>query len=75
MISAILVPCTLISSTGAEIEIELRKPEEIKDMFYVKPMAPERVNCYNPSFDVTNRELITAIITEKGIFDPKMTHF
>ena len=53
--------------SGAEIEIELRKPEEIKEMFYTKPMAPENVKCYNPSFDVTDNSLITAIITEKGI--------
>ena len=54
-------------ATGADIEIELRKPEEIKEMFYIKPMAPENVKCYNPAFDVTNNSLITAIITEKGI--------
>jgi len=54
-------------ATGEDIEIELRKPEEIKEMFYKKPMAPKNVKCYNPSFDVTKRELITAIITEKGV--------
>ena len=54
--------------SGADIEIEQRRPEEIKEMFYIKPMAPEEVKCYNPSFDVTPNELITAIITEKGIF-------
>ena len=58
-------------ASGADIEIELRKPEEIKEMFFEKPMAPKNVKCYNPSFDVTNNELITAIITEKGIFKPK----
>jgi len=54
-------------ATGEDIEIELRKPEEIKEMFYSKPMAPAHVKCYNPSFDVTSKDLITAIITEKGI--------
>ena len=58
-------------ATGADIEIELRKPEEIKEMFFTKPMAPAGIKCYNPSFDVTNNDLITAIITEKGIFKPK----
>jgi len=53
---------------GADIEIELRKPEEIKEMFFEKPMAPSNVKCYNPSFDVTSNKLITAIITEKGVF-------
>jgi len=55
-------------ASGKDIEIELRKPEEIKEMFFEKPMAPSNVKCYNPSFDVTSRELITAIVTEKGIF-------
>ena len=70
----ILGPSTTIDmecASGADIEIELRKPEEIKEMFFVKPMAPADVKCYNPSFDVTDRSLITAIITEKGIFTPK----
>ena len=55
-------------TTGADIKIELREPAEIKEMFYVKPMAPSNVDCYNPAFDVTPNDLITAIITEKGIF-------
>jgi len=58
-------------ASGAEIEIELRKPEEIKEMFFEKPMAPANVKCYNPSFDVTSNNLITAIVTEKGIFYTK----
>ena len=53
---------------GAEIEIELRPPGEIKEMFFCRPVAPEDVKCYNPSFDVTDSELITAIVTEKGVF-------
>ncbi len=53
--------------TGADIEIELRDPEEIKSKFFTKPMAPAGVKCYNPAFDVTDHALITAIITEKGI--------
>ncbi|MCL2426289.1 MAG: S-methyl-5-thioribose-1-phosphate isomerase [Oscillospiraceae bacterium] len=70
----ILGPSTTIDmdcASGADIEIELRKPEEIKEMFYEKPMAPADVKCYNPSFDVTDNSLITAIITENGIFKPK----
>lgn len=53
--------------TGADIEIELRNPDEIKKKFYEKPMAPEEVTCYNPAFDVTDHSLIAGIITEKGI--------
>lgn len=53
--------------TGQDIKIEEREAEEIKTKFYEKPMAPEGVKCYNPAFDVTDSELITAIVTEKGI--------
>lgn len=53
--------------TGDDIPIELRSGEEIKTMFYQQAMAPDTVKCYNPSFDVTDNDLITAIITEKGI--------
>ncbi len=59
--------------TGADIRIELRDPEEIKEKFYEKPMALPEVKCYNPAFDVTDHELITAIITEKGICRPPFT--
>jgi methylthioribose-1-phosphate isomerase len=52
---------------GDGIEIELRAPEEIREMFFAKPSAPAGVKCYNPAFDVTDSGLITAIITERGI--------
>lgn len=55
-------------ATGADIKIELREPEEIKTKFFEKPMAPGDVKCYNPAFDVTPAELISAIVTEKGVF-------
>ena len=60
-------------ATGAEIEIELRDPEEIKRKFFEKPIAPEGVKCYNPAFDVTDHSLITGIITQKGICRPPYT--
>jgi methylthioribose-1-phosphate isomerase len=59
--------------TGDGIKIELRKPEEIKEKFYCEPMAPKEVACYNPAFDVTNHELISGIVTEKGICRPPYT--
>lgn len=54
-------------ASGADIVIEERSPDEIKTKFFEKPVAPEGVKCYNPAFDVTDAELITAIVTEKGI--------
>ena len=59
--------------TGKEIEVEQRKPEEVKTKWYSKPMAPEGVKCYNPAFDVTDNSLITAIVTEQGICYPPFT--
>lgn len=53
--------------TGAEIKIEQRPPEEVTEMWYRERMAPEGVKVFNPAFDVTDHELITAIVTEYGI--------
>jgi methylthioribose-1-phosphate isomerase len=53
--------------TGEDIKIEQRAPEEIKEKFFMRPIALPEVKCYNPAFDVTDNSLITAIITEKGI--------
>ena len=36
-------------------------------MWYNERMAPEGVKVYNPAFDVTDHELVTAVITERGI--------
>lgn len=53
--------------TGDDIVIEERDSNEIKTMWYEKPMALPETKCYNPAFDVTDHELITAIITDRGI--------
>ena len=55
---------------GKSIVIEERDPDEITKMWYIHRMAPKDVKTFNPAFDVTPYELITAIITEKGIFNP-----
>lgn len=60
-------------ATGADIEIELRDPDEIKRKFFEKPMAPEGVKCYNPAFDVTDNRLITGIVTQNGVCRPPYT--
>ena len=53
--------------SGAEIEIELRNPQEITQLHFQHPVAPRGIKCYNPAFDVTDNSLITAIITEHGV--------
>ena len=59
----------LQTKTGADIEIELRDGEEIRNGFG-RRTAPHSVKVYNPAFDVTPASYITAIITEKGIIRP-----
>ena len=57
----------LNTPTGADIVIEQRSPDEVTTMWYRERMAPEGIGVYNPAFDVTDNDLITAIITEHGI--------
>lgn len=52
---------------GADIKIEQRPSEEVTEMWYRERMAPEGIKVFNPAFDVTDNELITAIVTEYGI--------
>lgn len=52
---------------GDEIKIEERPAEEVTKMWYKEPIAPEGIKVFNPAFDVTDNELITAIVTEYGI--------
>jgi methylthioribose-1-phosphate isomerase len=55
--------------TGSEIEIEERDANEVTG-FGNKQTAPDKVDVYNPAFDITPNDLITAIITEKGVIKP-----
>jgi methylthioribose-1-phosphate isomerase len=48
---------------GAAIPIEERDPAE------VTTAAPDGVEAANPAFDVTPAELVTAIVTEAGVFE------
>jgi len=52
--------------SGLDIPIEERDPAEIHSPFGTR-IAPENVSFYNPAFDVTPAELITTIITERGL--------
>jgi methylthioribose-1-phosphate isomerase len=53
-------------ASGEQIPIEQRAGEEIACGFGVRT-APEKVDVYNPAFDVTPSRLIKAIITESGV--------
>ncbi|MBM3277468.1 MAG: S-methyl-5-thioribose-1-phosphate isomerase [Candidatus Handelsmanbacteria bacterium] len=56
-------------ASGDQIPIEERRPEEVSRGFG-RATAPEDVGIYNPAFDVTPAELVTAIVSERGVARP-----
>lgn len=56
-------------TNGSQIPIEERDPKEIT-RWDGKQWAPDGIGVWNPAFDVTPAELITAFITEKGVVKP-----
>ena len=54
---------------GKDIPIEQRDPKEVSHIFG-KALAPNGIRVFNPAFDVTAQDLISAIITEKGVIHP-----
>jgi methylthioribose-1-phosphate isomerase len=61
----------LKTKSGADIPIEQRNPLEVTTIHGSHPVAPKDVAVFNPAFDVTPAKLITAIITERGVFKPQ----
>jgi methylthioribose-1-phosphate isomerase len=57
-------------SSGKQIPIEERGPEEVTHVFNRYRIAPEGVKVRNIAFDVTPHKYVTAVITEKGAFRP-----
>ena len=55
--------------SGRQIPIEQRDVKEVSHIFG-KALAPKGTKVFNPAFDVTSQELISAIITEKGVIQP-----
>lgn len=56
-------------TTGAQIPIEEREPQEVTH-FAGQSIAPPGVKVLNPAFDVTPAKYITSIITEMGLIKP-----
>ncbi len=54
---------------GAAIEVEQRPSDEVTRVAGVA-VAPAGTLAYNPAFDITPPELITAIVTERGVAHP-----
>jgi methylthioribose-1-phosphate isomerase len=57
------------TSSGEDIPIEERDEEEVLAVCG-QPVAPSGAQAWNPTFDVTPHELITAIVTERGVLSP-----
>lgn len=62
----------LACACGNNIPIEERDANEVTNWFGTR-IAPQGINVCNPAFDVTPYELITAIVTEKGVIKKPFT--
>ncbi len=69
-----VVPTSTIDlalSSGDSIPIEERDPAEVLDIqIKGEQVVPEGAKARNPAFDITPHQLLTAIVTEKGIIYP-----
>ncbi len=82
----VVAPTTTIdpgTPDGGSIEVEQRSGREVTDFAPPRttsappaapvPVAPAGTQAYNPAFDVTPPELITALVTETGVASPVTT--
>jgi methylthioribose-1-phosphate isomerase len=65
-VAAPLSTIDLATATGDDIPIEQRDPKEVTHLSD-RQLTPDGVAVHNPAFDVTPNELITAIITDRGV--------
>jgi methylthioribose-1-phosphate isomerase len=56
----------LSTPTGSDIPIEIRDPDEIRRA-WGRLTAPEEAEVWSPAFDVTPADLVSAIVTERGV--------
>ncbi|MCA9471981.1 MAG: S-methyl-5-thioribose-1-phosphate isomerase [Nitrospirales bacterium] len=56
--------------SGEQIPIEQRDSSEVTTLYSDRQIAPAAVEVLNPAFDITPAELITGIITERGVVSP-----
>jgi methylthioribose-1-phosphate isomerase len=56
-----------LAAESASISIEERDPKEVTEIGG-RRITPRGVNVFNPAFDLTPLELVTAVITDKGVF-------
>jgi len=56
--------------SGAAIHIEQRDPAEVTHFAGVA-VAPKGADAFNPAFDVTPNDLVTAVVTERRVWRPR----
>ncbi|WP_329328527.1 S-methyl-5-thioribose-1-phosphate isomerase [Streptomyces luteogriseus] len=81
----VVAPVTTVdldTADGASVEVEQRPGHEVTEVTAPQvpvvgteagggiPVAPLGTQAYNPAFDVTPAELVTAIVTEEGVVSP-----
>jgi methylthioribose-1-phosphate isomerase len=82
----VVAPVTTVdldTPDGTAVEVEQRSGHEVTELFAPQvsqvaggevaggiPVAPLGTQAYNPAFDVTPGELVTAIVTEVGVVSP-----
>ncbi|GAA2091565.1 S-methyl-5-thioribose-1-phosphate isomerase [Streptomyces albiaxialis] len=81
----VVAPVTTVDLTterGSDIEVEQRPGHEVTEIPPVHrtgggpetgggiPLAPVGAQAYNPAFDVTPPDLVTAIVTDRGVISP-----
>ncbi len=71
-VAAPLSTLDLSLASGKDIPIEERSPEEVVHI-NCKRISPEGTEVAHPAFDITPHQLVTAIITNKGIARPPYT--
>ena len=71
-VAAPLSSIDLNCASGEQIPIEERSGLELTE-FKGQQVAPKGVATFNPAFDVTPHDLVTAIITERGVAFPPYT--
>ncbi len=58
-----------LETNWSNVIIEERSADEIYKIGR-KRIAPKKIKIFNPAFDMTPPEIVTAIITEKGVLEP-----
>ncbi|MFX1586651.1 MAG: S-methyl-5-thioribose-1-phosphate isomerase [Promethearchaeota archaeon] len=60
-----------LNETVKDVVIEQRESSEVSNILGKVQIIPDGVECLNYAFDITPFRLVSAIITEDGIFSPK----